>query len=61
MRYCVMKVPGLYGLDTRALTKKLRTSGSMLGKIVFDKDVAFEDPNSRNLVAEVPPGLSSLS
>jgi carbamoyl-phosphate synthase large subunit/carbamoyl-phosphate synthase small subunit len=47
------KVPGLYGLDTRALTKKLRTSGSMLGKIVFDKDVAFEDPNSRNLVAEV--------
>lgn len=47
-------IPALYGLDTRALTKKLRERGSMLGKIVIDdKDVAFEDPNRRNLVAEV--------
>src|SRR5574344_2038235 len=27
------KVVGIYGIDTRALTKKLRESGSMLGKI----------------------------
>lgn len=26
-------VPGLYGVDTRALTKKLREMGSLLGKI----------------------------
>ena len=26
-------VPGIYGIDTRALTKRLRESGTMLGKI----------------------------
>ena len=47
-------VPGLSGVDTRALTKKLRTQGSMLGKIVMDgKDTQWEDPNERNVVAEV--------
>jgi carbamoylphosphate synthase small subunit len=50
-------VPGIYGIDTRALTKKLRSSGALLGKLVFDEDaddvIAFEDPNTRNLVAEV--------
>ncbi|KAI8898407.1 hypothetical protein BC833DRAFT_590035 [Globomyces pollinis-pini] len=28
-------IPGLYGIDTRALTKKIRTIGSLLGKVVF--------------------------
>ena len=47
-------VPGLSGVDTRALTKKLRTQGSMLGKIVTDgMDAKWEDPNERNIVAEV--------
>lgn len=47
-------VPGLYGIDTRALTKKLREKGSMLGKIVFDgKDTDFYDPNKDNLVSQV--------
>ncbi len=46
-------VPGLCGIDTRALTKKLREKGVMLGKIIIDKDVGLEDPNKRNLVAEV--------
>ena len=47
-------VPGLYGVDTRELTKKLRDRGAMLGKIVFDKDdLPFHDPNKDNLVAEV--------
>lgn len=30
-------IPALYGIDTRALTKKIRTAGSMLGKVVFSK------------------------
>ena len=30
------KIPGLYGIDTRALTKHLREKGSMLGKIVME-------------------------
>lgn len=52
-------IPALFGVDTRALTKKIRTQGSMLGKIVFDGSeqaaaaLPFTDPNQRNLVAEV--------
>lgn len=48
------KVPGLFGIDTRALTKKLREHGAMLGKIVFaGQDVGFYDPNKENIVAQV--------
>jgi carbamoyl-phosphate synthase small subunit len=47
-------VPAIYGVDTRALTKRLRDHGTMPGKIVFSADdKPFDDPNSRNLVAEV--------
>lgn len=49
-------VPGISGLDTRLLTQKLRTQGSMLGKIVVQEDdVPFKDPNLENLVARVSP------
>lgn len=47
-------VPGIYGIDTRALTRILRVKGSMLGKIEFsDEPVSFCDPNQENLVARV--------
>ena len=47
-------VPGLYGVDTRELTKKLRTKGTLLGKILVDtKKLSFQNPNTRNLAAEV--------
>jgi carbamoyl-phosphate synthase small subunit len=47
-------IPGICGVDTRALTKHLRLKGSMLGKIVTGaEDVPWDDPNQRNLVAEV--------
>lgn len=50
-------VPGLYGIDTRELTKILRENGSMLGKIVFeDEDVELYDPNLENLVAKASTG-----
>ncbi|CAH1253587.1 CAD [Branchiostoma lanceolatum] len=43
-----------WSIDTRALTKKIREKGTMLGKVVVGgDDVPFEDPNLRNLVAEV--------
>ncbi len=49
-------IPGIAGIDTRALTQKLREHGVMLGQIVPD-DIApletIEDPNLNNLVAEV--------
>lgn len=48
------KIPGIYGLDTRELTKKLRKKGTMLGKIIYNEDnVNFEYPYKRNLVSEV--------
>ena len=47
-------IPGLYNIDTRKLTKKLRVKGSMLGKIEFGKDkINFVDPNRANLVKQV--------
>jgi len=49
------QIPAVSGIDTRALTKKLREQGTMLGKIIVKKndDPGFDDPNKRNLVAEV--------
>lgn len=49
------KIPGIYGIDTRALTKHLREKGSMLGKILIEgePDIDFYDPNAENLVAKV--------
>ncbi|QIA09647.1 glutamine-hydrolyzing carbamoyl-phosphate synthase small subunit [Draconibacterium halophilum] len=44
-------VPGLFDIDTRALTKILREKGSMLGKIEFEDEIDFYDPNKENLVA----------
>lgn len=47
-------VPGVFGVDTRELTKKLRKKGTMLGKIVHGgKRIQFHDPNMRNLAADV--------
>jgi carbamoyl-phosphate synthase small subunit len=48
------KVPGLYGIDTRELTKILREQGTMLGKVVFNSEkIDYYDPNKDNLVAQV--------
>jgi len=59
-------VPGIYGIDTRRLVKKLRTKGVMLGIVKvygreeqpdFDKLVeeakSIENPNLKDLVGEV--------
>lgn len=56
------KIPGITGVDTRALTKKLREHGVMLGKITSTPSPSsgggealgdIPDPNLNNLVAEV--------
>ena len=51
---CEEKIPGIYGIDTRALTKHLREKGSMLGKIIIEgcEDVDFYNPNLENLVGK---------
>ena len=58
------RVPALYGIDTRLLTKKIREKGALRAKIEFDEsftpaaavaaaDDGFVDANARNLVADV--------
>ena len=50
-------VPGIEGVDTRALTKLIREKGTMLGKLVQEGEdpssLPWTDPNTANLVAEV--------
>ncbi len=59
-------IPGIEGVDTRELTKKLRVHGVMLGLLkIYDegeqpdpsklteKALKVQDPNDRNLVGEV--------
>lgn len=55
-------IPGIYEIDTRALTKVIREKGTILGRIVYDPpysnpvaalDPPIADPNRRHLVAEV--------
>ncbi|MDP3437766.1 MAG: glutamine-hydrolyzing carbamoyl-phosphate synthase small subunit [Bacteroidales bacterium] len=49
------KVPGIFGIDTRELTKILREKGAMLGKIIPEgRDLkSAYDPNLENQVALV--------
>lgn len=49
-------VPGIYGVDTRELTKTIREHGVMLGKVVTEgcpEPAGFTDPNKENLVDRV--------
>ena len=52
-----LKIPGLVISDTRYLTQKLRDQGAQLAKIIFEKDIKFEDPNLMNLVDSVSTKL----
>ena len=36
------QIPGITGIDTRALTKKLREHGVMMGRIVFEEEVQMK-------------------
>ncbi|HBG79397.1 MAG TPA: carbamoyl phosphate synthase large subunit, partial [Porphyromonadaceae bacterium] len=48
------KVPAVYGIDTRELTKLVREKGTMLGKLVFpgEPDIPFVNPDDENQVAK---------
>ncbi|MBN1594058.1 MAG: carbamoyl phosphate synthase small subunit, partial [Candidatus Coatesbacteria bacterium] len=47
-------IPGIYGIDTRELTKQLREQGTLPGKIIYETDdIEFDEPHERNLVKEV--------
>ena len=48
------QIPAIFGIDTRALTIKIREKGVMLGKILIgDKNINLYDPNKENQVAAV--------
>ena len=60
------KVPGVQGLDTRALTRRIRTNGTMLGFLRVSEDAIEQDeigsrlkqlvdPNKEDLVKKVSP------
>ena len=46
-------IPALVISDTRFLTQKIRVRGTMLGKIIFKKNIPFYNPDKENLVAQV--------
>jgi len=47
-------IPGIFDIDTRELTKKIREKGAMLGKILInDVDIDYYDPNKVDVVKEV--------
>ena len=55
------KIPGIFDVDTRLITKLLREKGSMLGKVVFEeKEPDTYDPNQENLVAKVSVGEKKI-
>lgn len=46
-------VPGIQGVDTRAVAKRIRDHGAMLAKLVADgEEIDWIDPNLTNLAAE---------
>ncbi len=49
------KTPGIFGVDTRELTKLVREKGTMKGKFVFPngEDIDFINPDDENQVAKV--------
>ena len=54
-------IPGIYGVDTRALTKRIREKGAMLGKVEPDSTKTdFYDPNKVNLVEEVSTSVKKI-
>ncbi|MBE9485527.1 MAG: glutamine-hydrolyzing carbamoyl-phosphate synthase small subunit [Bacteroidetes bacterium] len=55
------RVPGIYGIDTRELTKITREKGALLGKVIIDgQDCDQVDPNTVNLVADVSTGEKKI-
>ena len=53
------EIPAIYGVDTRALTKKIRTQGVLLGKILFSKSVVGNTSNLMRVGLDVTSRLRS--
>ena len=55
-------VPGVEGVDTRMLTKRIREEGAILGKLLIEGEVEPEpfDPNGQHLVSRVSRDKPSI-
>ena len=53
-------IPGLYGIDTRELTKIIREKGTMIGKIICNNDIPFSSNINLNLVKEVSRKIETI-
>ena len=52
------EIPGIFGVDTRSIAKRLREHGTMAGRIVIgdsaaESSGAFYDPSKESVVAKV--------
>src|ERR1700712_2893662 len=53
-------VPAMYGVDTRALTKRIREEGSMLGRMLVQKQ-ALTNGTTNGIPNGVPNGTSTIN
>jgi carbamoyl-phosphate synthase/aspartate carbamoyltransferase len=53
-------VPGIFGLDTRMLTKKIRTQGVMLAKILFPTQDALSTTLVPSVLGRTPENLAGV-
>jgi carbamoyl-phosphate synthase small subunit len=54
------KLPGIFGIDTRALTKKLRVNGVMMGAVVVSKDDIDDSRLKKALTSAKYEGLNFM-
>ena len=54
------KVPGIFGIDTRALTKKLRVNGVMMGAVVVSKEYIDDSRLKKALSSAKYEGLNFM-
>lgn len=55
------RIPGISGIDTRALTRCLRESGTMRGMLCFGDSVDREEMKRKIAAHSVPNGVSQVS
>ncbi len=52
-------IPAMYGVDTRALTKRIRQEGSMLGRMALQKKSLTNGTTVNGLINGLPPATPS--
>lgn len=53
-------IPGIFGVDTRAITKQIRETGAVLGKIMYNNEVSQKSQKRRTNTKTVHSAHSPL-